>query len=102
MLHFTSDPLPSQESQVTVEVTIPQRHHRAVMGPKGCRIQQITRDHEVQIKFPEREESAGQIPCSLLHLWLKNCEKKQSQSILWNQTVKVQYSLTVFVPYPNM
>ncbi|XP_062371898.1 vigilin [Sardina pilchardus] len=50
------------EAQVTVEVAILQRHHRAVMGPKGCRIQQITRDHEVQIKFPEREESAGQEP----------------------------------------
>uniref|UniRef100_A0A8D3CZ28 Vigilin n=1 Tax=Scophthalmus maximus TaxID=52904 RepID=A0A8D3CZ28_SCOMX len=49
------------ESQVSVEVTIPQRYHRAVMGPKGCRIQHITREHEVQIKFPEREDSsAGQ------------------------------------------
>ncbi|CAL1590915.1 unnamed protein product [Knipowitschia caucasica] len=49
------------ESQVSVEVAIPQRYHRAVMGPKGCRIQHITREHEVQIKFPEREEStAGQ------------------------------------------
>uniref|UniRef100_A0A8D3C158 Vigilin n=1 Tax=Scophthalmus maximus TaxID=52904 RepID=A0A8D3C158_SCOMX len=45
------------ESQVSVEVTIPQRYHRAVMGPKGCRIQHITREHEVQIKFPEREDS---------------------------------------------
>lgn len=49
------------ESQVSVEVAIPQRFHRAVMGPKGSRIQHITREHEVQIKFPEREEStAGQ------------------------------------------
>uniref|UniRef100_I3JRU0 Vigilin n=1 Tax=Oreochromis niloticus TaxID=8128 RepID=I3JRU0_ORENI len=45
------------ESQVTVEVAIPQRYHRAVMGPKGCRIQHITREHEVQIKFPERDDS---------------------------------------------
>ncbi|KAJ8338206.1 hypothetical protein SKAU_G00371720 [Synaphobranchus kaupii] len=50
------------EAQVTVEVAIPQRYHRAVMGPKGSRIQQITRDHEVQIKFPEREESTGVEP----------------------------------------
>ncbi|XP_028983098.1 vigilin [Betta splendens] len=49
------------ESQVSVEVAIPQRYHRAIMGPKGCRIQHITREHEVQIKFPERDEStAGQ------------------------------------------
>uniref|UniRef100_A0A8C2ZQ80 High density lipoprotein-binding protein n=1 Tax=Cyclopterus lumpus TaxID=8103 RepID=A0A8C2ZQ80_CYCLU len=49
------------ESQVSVEVAIPQRYHRAIMGPKGCRIQLITREHEVQIKFPERDDSlAGQ------------------------------------------
>ncbi|XP_068164689.1 vigilin [Antennarius striatus] len=47
------------ESQVTVEVAVPQRFHRAIMGPKGSRIQQLTRDHEVQIKFPEREEGAA-------------------------------------------
>lgn len=46
---------------MSVEVVIPQRHHRAIMGPKGCRIQYITREHEVQIKFPERDDSsAGQ------------------------------------------
>uniref|UniRef100_A0A8C2ZRV6 High density lipoprotein-binding protein n=1 Tax=Cyclopterus lumpus TaxID=8103 RepID=A0A8C2ZRV6_CYCLU len=45
------------ESQVSVEVAIPQRYHRAIMGPKGCRIQLITREHEVQIKFPERDDS---------------------------------------------
>lgn len=44
---------------MSVEVAIPQRYHRAIMGPKGCRIQHITREHEVQIKFPEREESAA-------------------------------------------
>ncbi|KAM8898094.1 vigilin isoform 2-T2 [Spinachia spinachia] len=49
------------ESQVSVEVAIPQRYHRAIMGPKGCRIQLITREHEVLIKFPERDEgTAGQ------------------------------------------
>ncbi|MBN3310667.1 VIGLN protein, partial [Amia calva] len=47
------------EAQVTVECVIPQKYHRAVMGPKGSRVQQITRDHDVQIKFPEREESQG-------------------------------------------
>uniref|UniRef100_A0A671VR46 High density lipoprotein-binding protein n=1 Tax=Sparus aurata TaxID=8175 RepID=A0A671VR46_SPAAU len=47
------------ESQVSVEVAIPQRYHRAIMGPKGCRIQHITREHEVQIKFPERDDGAS-------------------------------------------
>uniref|UniRef100_A0A672GJ61 Vigilin n=1 Tax=Salarias fasciatus TaxID=181472 RepID=A0A672GJ61_SALFA len=49
----------AQESQVSVEVAIPQRYHRAVMGPKGCRIQHLTREHEVQIKFPERDDGAA-------------------------------------------
>lgn len=48
-----------QEAQVTIECAIPQKFHRSVMGPKGSRIQQITRDHGVQIKFPDREESPG-------------------------------------------
>ncbi|XP_038851955.1 vigilin [Salvelinus namaycush] len=47
------------EAQVSVEVAVPQRYHRAVMGPKGCRIQQITRDYEVQVKFPERDDNAN-------------------------------------------
>uniref|UniRef100_A0A668AHJ3 Vigilin n=1 Tax=Myripristis murdjan TaxID=586833 RepID=A0A668AHJ3_9TELE len=50
------------ESQVSIEVAILQRYHRAVMGPKGCRIQHITREHEVQIKFPERDDSAEAPP----------------------------------------
>uniref|UniRef100_A0A6I8P600 Vigilin n=1 Tax=Ornithorhynchus anatinus TaxID=9258 RepID=A0A6I8P600_ORNAN len=45
------------EAQVTMECTIPQKFHRSIMGPKGSRIQQITRDFGVQIKFPDREET---------------------------------------------
>lgn len=48
-----------QEAQVTIECAIPQKFHRSVMGPKGSRIQQITRDYSVQIKFPDREENPG-------------------------------------------
>uniref|UniRef100_A0A665W584 Vigilin n=1 Tax=Echeneis naucrates TaxID=173247 RepID=A0A665W584_ECHNA len=44
------------DAQVTIECVIPQKFHRSIMGPKGSRIQQITRDHNVQIKFPERED----------------------------------------------
>uniref|UniRef100_A0A672JEZ2 Vigilin n=1 Tax=Salarias fasciatus TaxID=181472 RepID=A0A672JEZ2_SALFA len=47
------------DAQVTVECVIPQKFHRSIMGPKGSRIQQITRDHNVQIKFPEREDPQG-------------------------------------------
>uniref|UniRef100_A0A2K6UPQ1 Vigilin n=1 Tax=Saimiri boliviensis boliviensis TaxID=39432 RepID=A0A2K6UPQ1_SAIBB len=45
------------EAQVTLECAIPQKFHPSVMGPKGSRIQQITRDFNVQIKFPGREEN---------------------------------------------
>ncbi|XP_078389931.1 vigilin isoform X3 [Cetorhinus maximus] len=45
------------EAQVTLECVIPQRFHRAVMGLKGSKVQQITRDYDVQIKFPERDEN---------------------------------------------
>uniref|UniRef100_A0A3Q3WA91 Vigilin n=1 Tax=Mola mola TaxID=94237 RepID=A0A3Q3WA91_MOLML len=44
------------DAQVTIECIIAQKFHRSIMGPKGSRIQQITRDHNVQIKFPERED----------------------------------------------
>ena len=48
-----------QEAQVTIECTILQKFHRSIMGPKGSKIQQITRDYNVQIKFPDREENPG-------------------------------------------
>ncbi|XP_034386396.1 high density lipoprotein binding protein a isoform X2 [Cyclopterus lumpus] len=44
------------DAQVIIECVITQKFHRSIMGPKGSRIQQITRDHNVQIKFPERED----------------------------------------------
>uniref|UniRef100_UPI00398E5B1B vigilin-like isoform X1 n=1 Tax=Pristiophorus japonicus TaxID=55135 RepID=UPI00398E5B1B len=47
------------EAQVTLECVITQRFHRAVMGLKGSKVQQITRDYDVQIKFPERDENQG-------------------------------------------
>ncbi|XP_033821571.1 high density lipoprotein binding protein a isoform X1 [Periophthalmus magnuspinnatus] len=50
------------EAQVTMECVIPQKFHRSIMGPKGSRIQQITRDHNVQIKFPDREEAQAASP----------------------------------------
>lgn len=49
-----------QDAQVTMECVIAQKFHRSIMGPKGSRIQQITRDHNVQIKFPEREDPQGE------------------------------------------
>ncbi|XP_018054644.1 PREDICTED: vigilin [Atta colombica] len=43
------------ESMVTVECVIPQRHHRTVMGAKGRKVQNITSEYDVQIKFPDRD-----------------------------------------------
>lgn len=42
------------DAQVTITVCIPQIHHRAVMGAKGVKVQGITKEFNVQIKFPER------------------------------------------------
>ncbi|XP_061593529.1 high density lipoprotein binding protein a [Cololabis saira] len=50
------------DAQVTIECVITQKFHRSIMGPKGSRIQQITRDHNVQIKFPEREDPQAAPP----------------------------------------
>ena len=39
---------------MTVECVISQKFHRTVMGQRGCKVQEITREHEVAIKFPDR------------------------------------------------
>ncbi|EDV55082.1 vigilin [Drosophila erecta] len=43
------------EAQVTIEVVIPQRHHRTIMGARGFKVQQVTFEFDVQIKFPDRD-----------------------------------------------
>ena len=35
---------------------IDQKYHRNVMGQKGYKVQDITREHNVQIKFPDRPQ----------------------------------------------
>ena len=44
---------------VTIECVIPQKHHRAIMGPRGGNVQNVTSSHNVQIKFPERDMVNG-------------------------------------------
>lgn len=39
---------------MTVECVISQQYHRTVMGNRGNNVQEITRTHEVGIKFPDR------------------------------------------------
>lgn len=43
------------ESQVTIECIMPQIYHRTVMGSRGSKVQTITSNFDVQIKFPERD-----------------------------------------------
>lgn len=42
------------EQQVTIDCTIPQKFHRTIMGSKGIRVQNITTEFDVKIKFPEK------------------------------------------------
>lgn len=47
------------ESKITIECIIPQVHHRTVMGAKGCKVQMVSSEYDVQIKFPERETTSN-------------------------------------------
>ena len=47
-----------QESQIILECIIPQKFHRTVMGAKGMKVQEITREFDVGIKFPDRPSEA--------------------------------------------
>lgn len=57
------------DQMVQMEVTIPQKFHRTVMGARGSKVQAITTEFDVQIKFPEKdsgnnanvEEGHGQV-----------------------------------------
>lgn len=44
---------------VTKECLIPQEHHRTVLGSKGSKVQNIQRQFNVTIKFPDRERGEG-------------------------------------------
>ncbi|KAG7307616.1 hypothetical protein JYU34_007838 [Plutella xylostella] len=51
------------EAKVTIECIIPQRHHRTVMGARGSKVKDITAEHDVQVKFPERDTAdAADVP----------------------------------------
>lgn len=45
------------EARVTVECEIPQEHHRTVLGARGMNVQNVQKDFDVSIKFPERERA---------------------------------------------
>lgn len=43
------------EQMVAIDVIIPQRYHRTVMGARGSKVQNITTEFDVQIKFPDKD-----------------------------------------------
>jgi predicted PilT family ATPase len=92
------------ESMITIECVIPQKLHRTVMGAKGFKVQGITQEFDVQIKFPERENSnngeeeehvngdGANRPCDIIRITGKkeNCEEaKQALLDLMPVTIEV-------------
>jgi polyribonucleotide nucleotidyltransferase len=51
-----------QEEMVTIDCEIEQQYHRTVMGAKGSQVQRITRDFDVNIKFPDKASENGEPP----------------------------------------
>jgi len=50
------------DSQVSVDVLIPSSSHRTLMGYRGCNIQDISRQYNVHIKFPDRANNTQNSP----------------------------------------
>merc|ERR1719495_2386961 len=48
--------------QVTIDCEIEQSYHRTVMGAKGSKVQKLTQEHNVQIKFPDKAVENGGMP----------------------------------------
>jgi hypothetical protein len=51
---------------VTIECVISQKHHRTVMGAKGVKVQGITSEFDVQIKFPDRDAQGMDCRCVII------------------------------------
>jgi len=77
------------EDQITVDCEIKQSYHRTVMGAKGSKVQKITTDFKVQIKFPDKAVENGEPvvngdnSCNIIKITGKKdqCEKA-SQALL--------------------
>merc|ERR1719187_2882835 len=48
------------KDMVTIDCEIEQQYHRTVMGAKGSKVQKVTTDYNVQIKFPDKAGENGQ------------------------------------------
>lgn len=107
------------DMHVTIQVVIAQQHHRTLMGAKGHKIQSIIQEHNVQIKFPDRnnrqdenamngdcnpEEADPEKPkkCDIIIITgrIENCEAAK-QALLDNvpvsETMEVPYDLHRFI-----
>jgi len=84
-----SETVKDLEDQITVDCEIKQSYHRTVMGAKGSKVQKITTDFKVQIKFPDKAVENGEPvvngdnSCNIIKITGKkdNCEQA-SQALL--------------------
>ncbi|XP_044754266.1 vigilin [Coccinella septempunctata] len=95
------------ESMVTIECVIPQKHHRNVMGAKGHKVQGITSEFDVQVKFPDRDsydpsQVNGDVdpdqvkPCDIITITGKEDNCLRAKQALLDL---VPISINVDVPY---
>ncbi|KAL1137858.1 hypothetical protein AAG570_009554 [Ranatra chinensis] len=54
-----TDIIKDLEERVTIVCEVPQKHHRALMGSRGSKVQDIEAKYDVKIKFPDRNLQAG-------------------------------------------
>merc|ERR1719233_507199 len=52
------------KEMVTIDCKIEQQYHRTVMGAKGAQVQRITKDFDVNIKFPDKANENGEVAVS--------------------------------------
>lgn len=62
------------ESMVTIECYIPAQHHRIVMGRGGFKVQGITSEFGVNIKFPERVSAQQHMVAPTVDEWAPTTE----------------------------
>lgn len=61
------------ENEVEKEISIDQRHHRAIIGVKGEKVRELQETYNVQITFP----SSGIIFLFLLLYFIKELPKEK-------------------------
>ncbi|KFM62860.1 Vigilin, partial [Stegodyphus mimosarum] len=73
------------DAMETIECVIPQEHHRTVLGTRGSKVQNIERQFNVNIKFPDREKPAESEKITMngeCHIDENETDKNQKNIIL--------------------